>query len=172
MTAEDIRHRKLLFDPNLDFQEVAELPGKQVMSELRETMARDQRVCSKLIQGEHGWCFKVYGSDSRKYWLQLNPLWTADDVSNWVLLCNRCMGVRIWEAVRDTRKPLGFEQQTLHEAMATLISQYGFEQSPTASDQLRDVSFKCPNCKQTVPGRAGRCPACGLLISADGGGIQ
>ena len=132
MTAEEIIHRKLLFDPDFDFQGVAELPGKQVMADLHESMARAQRVCSKLIQGEHGWRFKIYGSDSRKYWLHLNPLWTASDVSNWVLLCNRCLGFRLWEAVRDTRKPLGFEQRTLDKAMATLKSQYGFEQSPTA----------------------------------------
>jgi hypothetical protein len=34
------------------------------------------------------------------------------------------------------------------------------------SGLYRDASFKCPNCKQTVPGRAQRCPACGLLLPA------
>jgi len=132
MTAHDLIHRKLLFDPDIDFEEVAELPGKQAMSDLRETMARDQSVCSKLIQDSHGWCFKVYGGDSRKYWLELIPVRTADGVSEWVLHCDRCMGFRLWELARDDRKPSGSEQQCVDMAAAILVSQYGFEKSPSA----------------------------------------
>lgn len=132
MTAEDLIHRKLLFDPDMDFEEVAELPGKQVMSDLRDTMARDKSVRSKLIQDSHGWCFRIHGGDSRKYRLELIPVRTADGVSEWVLHCSRCMGFRLWEIVRDDRKPLGSEQHCLDKAAALLVSQYGFEKSPAA----------------------------------------
>ena len=132
MTAEDLIHRKLMFHPDLDFEQEAELPGKQVMSDLRETMAQDQRVCSKLIQDSHGWCFKLFGADSRKYWLELIPVRTAAGVSEWVLHCSRCIGFRLWEVVRDDRKPLGSEQDCMDRAAAILVSQYGFEKPPMA----------------------------------------
>jgi len=129
MIAQDLVHRKLLFDSDLDFEDVDELPGKQIMSDLRETLAQDQGVCSKLIQDSHGWCFKVRGGDSRKYLLELVPCWTAE-TSYWVLHCSRCMGFRLWEVARDGRKALGSEQQCLDKAEAILVSQYGFEKPP------------------------------------------
>ena len=108
MTALDLVHRKLLFDPNLDLEEEDELPGKQVMADLREEMAQIHSVCSKLIQDSHGWCFRIREADSRKYWLELIPVRTADETSEWVLHCSRCMGLRVWEMVKDDRRALGW----------------------------------------------------------------
>lgn len=76
MNAQDLVHRKLLFDPDLDFEDlnqVPELPGKQVMADLLQVMAQKHGMCSKLIQDSHGWCFRICGSDSRKYLLELIP---------------------------------------------------------------------------------------------------
>ncbi len=132
MTAKDLIHRKMLFDPDIDLEDAAELPGKQVMSDLREMMARAETVCSNLIQDSHGWCFHIFGADSRKYLLELIPVRTVDGVSEWILHCSRCMGFRLWEVARDDRKPLGSEQHCLDQAAAILISQYGFEKAATA----------------------------------------
>ena len=127
MTARDLIHRKLLFDPDLDFENLPELPGKQVMSDLREIMARDQIVCSELIQDSHGWCFDIRGADSRNYLLELIPVCTEAENSEWVLHCSRCMGLRFWELARDNHRALGSEQQCLDKAVAILVSQFGFE---------------------------------------------
>lgn len=135
MIAQDLIHRKLLFDPDLDFEDldqVPELPGKQVMEGLLPAMAQNYGVCSKLIQDSHGWCFTVRGSDSRKYLLELIPVRTADGVSEWVLHCSRCRGLRLWEIVKEGRKPLGLEQQYLDVATEILVSKYGFAKPASA----------------------------------------
>jgi hypothetical protein len=45
------------------------------------------------------------------------------------------MGFRLWEVVRDDRKPLGSEQDCVDRAAAILVSQYGFEKSPMAQQR-------------------------------------
>jgi|ERR1043166_1598327 hypothetical protein len=130
MIAQDLVHRKLLFDSDLDFEDlnqVPELPGKQVMGDLLQVMAQKYDVGSKLIQDSHGWCFSIYESDARKYLLELIPVRTADGISEWVLHCSRCRGLRLWEIAKDDRKPLGLEQQCLDVAAEILISKYQFE---------------------------------------------
>src|SRR5689334_5099756 len=130
MISQDLVHRRLLFDPDLDFEDldhVPELPGKQVMADLLQVIAQKHEVCSKLIQDSHGWCFKILSADLRKYWIELVPVKTSNGMSEWVLGCSRCMGLRLWEIAKDSRKPLGSEQKCLDLAAEILISQHGFE---------------------------------------------
>ena len=128
MIAEDLTNSRLLFDPDLDLEEVHELPGKDSMTGLAEALGRRGIVCSRLIQDSHGWCFRIHGDDARKYFVELIYVGTANQASDWVLQCARVAGFRLWEW--EWSKPkyqaVGLEQRYFDFIVAILTSDLGF----------------------------------------------
>jgi hypothetical protein len=128
MIAEDFTNSRLLFDPDLDLEEVRELPGKDSMTALSEALGRRGIVCSKLIQDSHGWCFRIYGDDARKYFVELIYVGTTNQASDWVLECARVAGFRFWEWEwsKAKYKAVGFEQRYFDLITALLNADHGF----------------------------------------------
>lgn len=127
MPNEEFINRSIRYDPELDLDEVPELPGKDVMEDVRRRFREESR-CSELIQDSHGWCFYVHADDRRKYLIELCYSFTDHDGSYWMLHCDRCPGLRVWEWFRS-RQSTGREQLLLDKGMQMLLSHHGFERS-------------------------------------------
>src|SRR5882724_8492637 len=96
MTSVDIENPSVRFNPELDLETVAELPGKDMMHDLLRRFDNSANR-SRLIQDSHGWCFYARGEDGRKYLIEVSYVATNDAASDWVLSCSRCAGLRFWE---------------------------------------------------------------------------
>jgi hypothetical protein len=122
MTTFDLIHRKARFEPELDLESMAELPGKDVVQDAARRLDG-----SGFIQDSHGWCFYVRADDGRKYLVELGYVATERDASSWVLTCSRCAGLRAWEWFGSQTPNLGRERQVLDRATEILISHHGYE---------------------------------------------
>jgi hypothetical protein len=122
MTTADLKNRKVRSDPELDLESMPELPGKDVMQDTARRLNG-----SGFIQDSHGWCFYVHADDGRKYLVELLYVTTKGDASDWVLLCSRCVGLRVWEWMSKDKPRLGREQFVLDRAAELLISHHGYE---------------------------------------------
>ena len=127
MPNEELINRSIRYDPELDLDEVPELPGKDVMEDIRRRFREESR-CSGLIQDSHGWCFYLHADDRRKYLIELCDSFTDHDGSYWMLHCDRCSGLRVWEWFRS-RQPAGRERMLLDTGIQILTSHHGFERS-------------------------------------------
>jgi hypothetical protein len=104
------------------------LPGKDALKAAALRLAETANwKCSRLIQDSHGWCFYVRADDRRKYLVELLYVVMGAEASNWVVTCNRCVGMRAWEWLGSQKPNLGQEQQVLNRTVEILISQHGFE---------------------------------------------
>lgn len=126
MTTTDLKNREVRFDPELDLESTPELPGKDVM----QGTARHLNG-SGFTQDSHGWCFYVHADDGRKYLVELSYVTTDGDGSDWLLLCSRCAGLRVWEWIGKDKPQLGKEQSIIDRATEILISHYGYERVTT-----------------------------------------
>jgi hypothetical protein len=124
MTDADLKHRSIRFEPELDLESVAELPGKDVMQDTARRIGG-----SGFIQDSHGWCFYLRADDGRKYLVELLYVSTEGDASSWVLTCSRCAGLRAWEWLGSQKPNLGRERQLLDRAIEVLISHHGYEKA-------------------------------------------
>ena len=132
MTSVELTNRKLRCDPELDLESVPELPGKEV---LQDTARRLDGT--GFIQDSHGWCFHVHADDGRKYLVELLYVSTEGDASGWVLLCSRCVGLRVWEWMGKDMPQLGRDQFVLDRAAEILISHHGYERVAAQPNALR-----------------------------------
>src|SRR6185503_6032797 len=126
MTTADLKNRSIRFDPEIDLEKVAELPGKDIVQDTARRLG-EMFKCSEVIQDSDGWCFYVHADDSRKYLIELLYVATEGDASNWVLTCSRCAGLRAWEWFGGQAPNLGRERQVLDRAVGILLSHYGYE---------------------------------------------
>jgi hypothetical protein len=122
MTTADLDNPSIRFDPELDLETVAELPGKEIMHDL---LRKFGSVANRLTQDSHGWCFYVRGEEGRKYLIELSYVVTKDAASQWVLSCSRCAGFRFWEWFRST-SDIGEEPGFLAKGVEFLVSDHGF----------------------------------------------
>jgi hypothetical protein len=127
MTSADLENLSIRFDPELDLETVADLPGKDIMQDLMRKFD-DGANRSRLIQDSHGWCFHVRGEDGRKYLVELSYVATKDRASNWVLSCSRCTGFRFWEWFTSPRSGIGEEPGLLAKRVEFLVSNHGFRE--------------------------------------------
>jgi hypothetical protein len=134
MIAEDLANRRLLFDPNLDLEEVHELPGKDSMAAVLESLTRSKIACTKLVQDSHGWCFHIHGDDGRTYLMELIYRCTTDQTSEWVFTCDRLSWLRFWEWgwFKRATTSVGLEQRYWDLVVEILVSQHGFEKTHAA----------------------------------------
>jgi hypothetical protein len=122
MTTFDLIHRKVRFEPELDLESIAELPGKDVVQDAARRLDG-----SGFIQDSDGWCFYVRADDGRKYLVELVYVATERDASSWVLTCSRCAGLRAWEWFGSQTPNLGREKQVLDRATEIFVSHHGYE---------------------------------------------
>lgn len=132
MVDANLAHHTLVFDPDLDLENVAELPGKDSMAAVVEALAHSKIACSKLIQDSHGWCFYIRGDDSRRYLVELGYVATTNRTSEWVLTCGRSAGLRLWELFQPKGTAIGLEQRYLDIVVEILASHHGFEKARAA----------------------------------------
>jgi len=128
MTTADLENPVIRFDPELDLETTAELPGKDIMHDLLRQFEDDAKG-SRLIQDSHGWCFYVRGDDGRKYLVELSYVATKDAASEWVLSCLRCSGLRFWGWIGSPRSAVGEESSLLTKRVEYLISHHGFREA-------------------------------------------
>jgi hypothetical protein len=131
MTTAELVNRSVRFDPQLDLEnlaEVPELPGKEAMQDTLQRLGKTMR-CSRLIQDSHGWCFYAHADDGRKYLIELSYVATEKDASSWGLSCSRCAGLRAWEWLGGQTPNLGQEQLLLGRAVEVLVSHHGYERA-------------------------------------------
>lgn len=122
MTTADLKNRSVRFVPEVDTENVDELPGKEVMQDTAHRLEG-----SGFVQDSHGWCFSVRADDGRKYLVELLYVSTEGDASSWVLTCSRCAGSRAWEWFSSQTPNLGRERQVLDRAAEILISHHHYE---------------------------------------------
>ncbi len=131
MTTAELINRSVRFEPELDLEDldqVPELPGKQAMQDTLQRLGNTMR-CSRLIQDSHGWCFYAHADDGRKYLLELSYVATETGASSWVLSCARCTGWRAWEWFGGQAPNVGREQFLLGKAVDVLVSHHGYQRA-------------------------------------------
>jgi hypothetical protein len=124
----ELINRSIRFDPALDLEAVAELPGKDVMQDILRRLEPTAK-CSSLIQDSHGWCFYIRSGDHRIYLVELGYKFTEGEASWWALSCFRSMGWRIWELFSSQTKGVGDEWSLLKRTESLLSAHHGFERN-------------------------------------------
>lgn len=124
MTSADLENPSIRLNPEPDLETVAELPGKDIVDDLRRKFDTGANS-TRLIQDSHGWCFYARGEDGRKYMIELSYVATKGAASKWVLSCSRCAGLRFWEWFTSISE-IAEEPGLLAKGIEFLVSNHGF----------------------------------------------